>query len=85
METTKLLAGETNILSHGSTHRQDRDMGPPANERARQTTYTVKRLNFSNVILVTLCKGKWGNRPIFGVFGSRIQLQTCYGHGGWCI
>jgi hypothetical protein len=57
------------------------DMGAPANERARQTTYTVKRLNFLNVILTTLCRGKWGNWPILECFGSRINGETCYGHG----
>ena len=51
METTKLLAGETNILSHGSTHRLAMDMGVLPNDRGHQTAYTVKRLNFFMVIL----------------------------------
>jgi hypothetical protein len=46
METTKLLAGETNILSHGSTHRNAMDMGLAANERARQIVYSIRRWNF---------------------------------------
>ena len=25
------------------------------------------------------------NWPIFEVFGSPNQVQTCYGHGGWCM
>jgi hypothetical protein len=68
-------------MSHGSTHRHAMDMGSMANERARQTAYTVKRLNFFEVILATLCRGKWGNRPILEGFGSRINGETCYGHG----
>jgi hypothetical protein len=85
METTKLLGGETNILSHGSTHSNAMDMGLAANERGRQTTYSMRRMNFFTVILAIRCRGMCKNRPIFEVFGSRIQLQTCYGHGGWCI
>jgi hypothetical protein len=81
METTKLLGGETDILSHGSTHRLAMDMGPTANERARHTAYTVKRLNIFKVSLATWCRGKWGNRPILGVFCSRINGEKCYGHG----
>ena len=85
METTKLLAGETNIVSHESTQGNAMDMGPTANERGRQTAYTVKRLNFFMVILVILCRGNWGNRPIFEVFGSRINGETCYGHGSGTV
>jgi hypothetical protein len=58
METTKLLGGKTNILSHGSTHSNAIDMGPPANERGRQTTYTIRRLDYLEVILTTWCRGE---------------------------
>jgi hypothetical protein len=85
METTKLLAGETNILSHGSTQGNAMDMGVAANERAHQTAYTMKRLNFFKRFLVTLCRGMCKNRPFLVVFGSQIQLQTRYGQAGWCI
>jgi hypothetical protein len=44
-------------------------VGVVSNERARQTAYTVKRLNFFKGFLATLCKGLWGNQPIFEVFG----------------
>jgi hypothetical protein len=54
-------------MSHGSTQRNAMDMGQTANERARQTAYTVKRLSFFEVILGTLCRGKWGNRPILSM------------------
>jgi hypothetical protein len=57
------------------------DMGPTANERARRIAYTAKRLNFFVVILATLCRGKWGNRAIFEIFGSRMNGETCYGDG----
>jgi hypothetical protein len=80
-ETTKLQGGKSHIMSHDATHSHARDMGPTAYERARQTAYTVKRLSFSNGFLVTFCRGNWGNRPIFLVFGSRINAQACYGHG----
>jgi hypothetical protein len=85
METTKLLAGETNILSHGSTHSNAMDMGVAANERGRQTTYSIRRWNFSKVILGIWCGGMCKNRPKSEVFGPRIQVQTSYGHGSWCI
>ena len=57
-ETTKLQGGKSDIMSHDATHRQAMDMGPPAYERARQTAYTVKRLNFFNGFLVTLVQGE---------------------------
>jgi hypothetical protein len=53
-ETTKLQGGKSRILSHGSTQCNAMDMGVVPSERARQTTYTVKRLNFRVVILATL-------------------------------
>jgi hypothetical protein len=56
-ETTKLLAGKSHIMSHDATHSHARDMGPTAYERARQTAYTVKRLNFFKGFLVTFCRG----------------------------
>jgi hypothetical protein len=80
-ETTKLQSGKSRILSHGSTHRHAIDMRLTANERAHQTIYSIRRLNFFKVILAIRYKGMCKNRPIFQVFGSRIQLQTCYGHG----
>jgi hypothetical protein len=60
------------------------DMGVTPNERARQTAYTVKTLNFFKVILATWCRGKWETRPIFEVFGSRINTpgSWAYGSGG---
>jgi hypothetical protein len=81
METTKLLAGETNILSHGSTHRPAMDMGLAANERGRQITYSIRTLCFSKVILVTYGGRMCKNRPKFEVFQPRIHTQQCYGHG----
>jgi hypothetical protein len=85
METTKLLAGETNILSHGSIHSLAMDMGPAANERGRQTTSSLRRVNFFKVILVTCSRRMSKNRLKLGVLGSRNQVQTYYGHGSWCI
>jgi hypothetical protein len=35
------------------------DMGVAANERVRETAYTVRRLKFFKVILATWCRGKW--------------------------
>jgi hypothetical protein len=85
METTKLLAGETNILSHGSTHSTAMDMGLAANERGRQTTYSIRTLYFLEVILGTWGGGMSKNRLKIKVLGPQIQVQTSYGHGGWCI
>ena len=84
-ETTKLVGGKSRIMSHGSMQRIARDMGVAANERTRQTTYSVKRLNFFKVILATWGGGMSKNWPIFEVLGPRSQVQTSYGHGGWCI
>src|SRR5436305_15041462 len=56
-ETTKLQGGKTDIMSHGCTHRNAMDMGPMANERAQQTTYSIRRLNFFKVILAIRCRG----------------------------
>ena len=75
-ETTKLLAGKSHIMSHDATHSHARDMGPTAYERACQTAYTVKRLNFFMVILATFGRGNWGNRPIFEVFGSGLGVKN---------
>jgi hypothetical protein len=58
METTKLIAGETYIMSHGSTHRNAMDMGPAANERGCQTVYSIRRLDYLEVILTTWCGGE---------------------------
>jgi hypothetical protein len=38
------------ISAHGSTHRPAMDMGVAANERGRQTTYSIRRWTFLNVI-----------------------------------
>jgi hypothetical protein len=57
------------------------DMGVLQDERGCQTASTVKRLNFFKGFLGTLCRGKLGNWPIFVVFGSRMNGETCYGHG----
>jgi hypothetical protein len=53
----KLQGGKSDIMSHDATHSHARDMGPTAYERARQTAYTVKRLNFFKGFLVTFCRG----------------------------
>jgi hypothetical protein len=57
------------------------DMGVLPDERRHPTASTVKRLNFFEMILATLYKGKWGNRVIFEVFSSRIKAQGSYGDG----
>ena len=61
-ETTKLaksrLAPEPTLSSHRSTHRNARDTGPPANERARQTVSSIRRWNFFTGFLVTLVQGE---------------------------
>jgi hypothetical protein len=57
------------------------DTGVGASERGRETAYSMRRLNFFKVILAIRCRGMCKNRPIFEVFGSRINTQTCYGHG----
>jgi hypothetical protein len=44
-------------MAHGSAHRVAGDMGVTANERGRKTTYLMKRLNISTVIL-----GTWSRR-----------------------
>jgi hypothetical protein len=80
-ETTKLQGGKSDIMSHRSTQRHAMDMGPTANERACQTTYTVKRLDYFKRFLVTLCRVMCKNRPFLVGFGSRINAQTHYGHG----
>ena len=80
METTKLLAGETNILSHGSTHGNAMDMGPVANERGRQITYSIRRLDYLEVILGTWGGGMSKNRPKMEDFQLQNHPQTCYRH-----
>jgi hypothetical protein len=52
-ETTKLQGGKSRILSHGSTHGKAIDMGAAANERARQTMYSIRRWNFFTRLLAT--------------------------------
>jgi hypothetical protein len=81
METTKLQGGKTDILSHRSTHSNSMDMEPAANERGRQTTYSIRRGDFSKVILATCSRGMSKNRPKLGIFGSRLNAQVSYGHG----
>jgi hypothetical protein len=85
METTKLQGGKSRILSHGSTHSNAMDMGLGANERGRQTTYSIRTLYFLEVILAT-CGGRMcKNRPKMGLLQPQIQVQASYRHGGWCI
>src|SRR6202035_3844870 len=47
---------------HRSTHRNARDMGPPANERARQTVSSIRRLIFFKRFLVTSVQGERGSQ-----------------------
>jgi hypothetical protein len=56
-------------------------MEPVANERGRQTTYSIRRGDFSKVILATCSRGMSKNRPKLGIFGSRLNAQVSYGHG----
>src|SRR5438270_6949933 len=60
-------------------------MGVGAYERRLHSLHSTRRLNFFKVILAILCRGMCKNRPVFEGFGSGIQVQTCYGHGGWCM
>ena len=52
------LALELTLGSHGSTHRLAMAMGPAANERARQTVSSIRRLIFFKRFLVTLVQGE---------------------------
>jgi hypothetical protein len=93
METTKLLAGETNIMSHGSTHRNAMDMVPAANERARQTVYSIRRWDFFKGFLGTSVQGErcfprdlrpettklQGGKPAVGSHGSTHRLAMDMG------
>ena len=85
METMKLQGGKPNILGHGSTHRNAMDMGPAANERGRQTTYSIRTLYYLEVILGTWGGGMSKNRRKGEVSGPRIHPQARYGHGGCCM
>jgi hypothetical protein len=76
METTKLLAGKTNILGHGSTHSNARHMGPTAHERRRQTTYTIRTLYFFKVILTTCSRRISKNRPICGLVCRDLSARV---------
>jgi hypothetical protein len=62
-----------NLWTHGSTHRLAMDMGSAANERARQTVYSIRRWNFFKGFLVTSVQGEFSHRnfEIFG-FGGTI-------------
>jgi hypothetical protein len=44
-------------LAHGSSYRHAMDMGVGAYERGRQTTYTIRRLNYLEGFLTTWCRG----------------------------
>jgi hypothetical protein len=69
------------------------DMGPMANERARQTVYSIRRWNFFKAILTTWCGGEvvlpQGSAPRnheitrweIKDFEPRINAEGCYGHG----
>ena len=71
-------AGKTDIMSHGSTHRNAIDTGLLAYERGRQTTYTVRRLSCFNVILVTWCWGEVVSLPNYNKhYEPRIPAQEC--------
>ena len=48
------------FLAHGSTHRLARDLGVAASERARQIAYSMRTLDFFEVILATWCRCKAG-------------------------
>ena len=52
------LAPELTLESHESTHRHAMDMGPAANERGRQTVYSIRRWNFLKGFLATLVQGE---------------------------
>ena len=62
METTKLakskLAPEPTLGNHRSTHRPPMDMELTANERARQTVYSIRRWDFFKGFLGTLVQGE---------------------------
>jgi hypothetical protein len=73
------------ICAHGSTHRPAMDMGVAANERGHQTTYSIRRWTFSNVILATLCKPIVQNFENLTHFWLRIQIQTRYGKMDVCM
>jgi hypothetical protein len=57
------------------------DMGPVADERGRQTTYSIRRWIFFKGFLVTFGRGNCGNGAILEVFGSQINGERRYGHG----
>jgi hypothetical protein len=48
------------FFTHRSTHRLAGDLGVAASESARQTTYSMRMLDFFEVILATWCRGKGG-------------------------
>jgi hypothetical protein len=52
------LALELILSGNGSTHRHAMDMGPMANERARQTVYSIRRWLFFKGFLVTSVQGE---------------------------
>ena len=52
------LAPEPTFGTHRSTHRPDEDTGPVANERARQTVFSIRRLTFFKRFLVTSVQGE---------------------------
>jgi hypothetical protein len=65
------LAGEGTFTWHRSSHRQAMDMEVGASERGRQTTYSIRTLYFSKVILGTSGGRMCTNRPKFEVSQPR--------------
>jgi hypothetical protein len=52
------LALEPTLESHGSTHSNAMDMGPTANDRARQTVSSIRRWVFLKGFLGTSVQGE---------------------------
>jgi hypothetical protein len=73
------------ICAHRSRYRRAMDMGPPANERGRQTTYTIRRLDYLEIILGTWCRKMSKNVENQTHLRPRIQIQTRYEDGSGCM
>jgi hypothetical protein len=58
IQISKFLGVGGTLCTHDATGRLAMHTGVFVYERALQTAYTVRRLNFLMVILVTLCRGK---------------------------
>jgi hypothetical protein len=44
--------------AHGTRYRHAMDMGVSASERARQITYSIRTLDFLEVMLASWCRGE---------------------------